>query len=66
MSERWLHAHANDADIKADTELAAFAQDLADYGHTKPQFDPSWLTTREGTIEVFTILIWTVSCSTRA
>ena len=54
--------YKDDADIQVDKELAAFAQDIAKHGHTEPQFDPAWLRTREGTIEVFTILIWTVSC----
>lgn len=57
----YMH-YKGDADIQQDTELAAFAEDIAMHGHTQPQFDPKWLTTREGTIEVFTILIWTVSC----
>ena len=54
--------YQSDADVGEDSELAAFADDIAVNGHTRSQFQPEWLKTREGAIEVFTILIWTVSC----
>ncbi len=54
--------YATDADMKADTEMQAFAQDVAKFGHTQKHFDPAMVDTKDGVVELFTTLMWTVSC----
>ena len=54
--------YASDSDVLLDHELQNMAKDVCTHGHTAPQFEMEMASTKENVIEMFTTLVFTVSC----
>ena len=56
-----LH-YTNDSDVMKDFELQNMGEDILKHGHTSPQFTLKMCSTKTAVVDLFTTIIFTVSC----